>query len=153
GPAVEEALRLVDYPRGRLPTVYNQVDPMATVSKVQDLREVAQLLQGDAVLRLERGDTKGALRDAHAAFNLARALGDEPLMISQLVRHAMIAVALGIVERTLGQGEADPAELEQWQRLVREEDAFPVTRIAMRGERGFLHDTLVSLESGAVSTK
>lgn len=153
GAALAEADRLVDYPRGRLPSTYNQANPLGTISKVQDLREVAQLLQGDALLRLERGDTAGALRDAHAAFNLARAVGDVPQGIDQLVRTALVAVALGIVERVLAQGEVSPAGLEKWQKLVREEDAFPVTQVVMRGERGFLHDTFVSVESGAVSPK
>jgi hypothetical protein len=96
---------------------------------------------------------KEAIHSCRAALNSGRTLGDEPLIISQLVRIACVAVACQAVERTLAQGEPDPKDLEELQRLLKEEDTHNPLLTALRGERGITERVFELIESGELPLK
>jgi hypothetical protein len=149
--ALLEARKLADLPKGRHPIAFKSDFVSTLLPSQQNTRSILSLLQLDAMLRAQEGDMKGALHSCRALLNAARSLGDEPLLISQLIRIAGVAVACSTIERVLAQGEPEPDDLIELQKLLEEEERFPRLLVAVRGERGGIHECLNSLESGALS--
>jgi hypothetical protein len=149
-PAVAEARKLARLPQGRHRLTYARNVMNTVLDDQQKTRSAAALLRYEALRCAQAGDMKGAMRACHAALNAARSLGDEPLMISQLIRLACVAVACQAAERTLAQGEPGAEDLADLQRRLEEEDAHPTLLIAVRGERALLHETFTGLEKGDV---
>ena len=58
-------------------------------------------------------------------LSIGRSIGDEPFLISQLVRIAIGTVAMKSTRRVLGQGEPSDAALARLQALVLDELAQP----------------------------
>ncbi|MFL5339522.1 MAG: hypothetical protein ACJ8F7_05075 [Gemmataceae bacterium] len=133
-PAVLAARRLADLPQGRFPVTWAP-DFISTILPCQEARVVGTLLRLDATLLVQDGQAESAVRSAVAILNCARAIGDEPLAISQLVRIALTHIAVATVERILAQGEPSPAALESLQRELEKELAEPVLVYMARGER------------------
>jgi hypothetical protein len=152
-PAVDEARKLATMPRGRhrLTLAFNPF--MTLLPDQQETRRAASLLQLDAMLRTQRGDLHGALVSSRACLNAGRSLGDEPFLISQLIRIACVSIACGMVERVLAQGEATDADLADLQKALAEEDRDQSLLAALRGERGVLADLFTKLEDGKVPMK
>src|SRR5262249_32651780 len=92
--ALADARKLTDLPEGRYPITYSPDWIGTLLPHVQDAREVAHLLECDADLRAQDGDADGALASCRAALNTGRSLGDEPILISQLVRIACRGISL-----------------------------------------------------------
>jgi hypothetical protein len=148
--ALAEARKLVAIPRGRHRLAI-EVNPDATlVAHLEDSRRVGVLLGYDALVRVQNGDIHGALQSCRASLNAARALSDEPIMRSQLIRNWMIATPCTWIERALAQGEASDDDLAAVQQLLAEEDKHPTLLIALRGERALLDDLLRKLENGRI---
>jgi hypothetical protein len=146
-----EARKLKDFPRGRHAIQYSKDFVSTNLEKQQHIRTVAQLLEYDVLLLAEANDGDAAADSCRAMLNAARSLGDEPLLLSQLVRIALRATAVRAVERTLAQTEPSPAALRDLQRLLEEEAAAPLLRIALRGERAGLDRLIEAVQSGEVS--
>ena len=64
--------------------------------------------------RFQEGDADGALASARAVLNAGRSVGDEPGIMSQLVRMGRQYWAVRAVERTLAQGQPSPDALAAW---------------------------------------
>jgi hypothetical protein len=133
--AITEARKLVNQPRGRFAITYTRDYIGTMLPGIQDAREVAQLLNYDALYRSQSGDIDGAIVSCRALVNNARAIGDEPILIAQLVRIAIRAIGVGKVERALAMGEPAVADLASLQQALLEEENVPVYQIGLRGER------------------
>jgi len=133
--AREEALRLRDMPVGRYAVVMSPDFISTLVPHLQESRTVAAFWEQDAFLRAADGDLAGAVQSCNAILGTARSIGDEPFIISQLVRIAEQAVAVGAVERVLAHGEAPEAELGALQGALERDLAAPLLLYAARGER------------------
>lgn len=146
--ALAEARKLADMPRGRARVVYmpNPID--VTLEHAQSTRVVARLLAADAAIRLHDGDADGALASCRAILNAGRSIGDEPFLISQLVRIAIGRVAVHAIERVVAQGEPSEAALAETQAMLAEESRHPALLIALRGERAGMHDLMKKLTTG-----
>jgi hypothetical protein len=118
------------------------------LSHLNEARKVAELLHLDATLKAHDGDIDGALTSALAALNAGRAIGDEPLVVSQLFRLVCLNRALLGIERALGQGAASASVLKDVQQALEEEAETPLLLIALRGERASLHQTLLEFKEG-----
>jgi hypothetical protein len=151
GPALKEARKLADRPHGRHRIDYRRNVLATPLHDQAQTRRVARLLRDDALSHQHRGDLAAALASGRAALNAARALGDEPCAVSQLIRVAGVSVACQSVERTLAQGEPAGADLADLQRRLAEEDAHPGAWVAARGERALMHELFDALESGEVN--
>jgi hypothetical protein len=150
GAAVAEARRLAEMPRGRHP-LFLADNPFATLlPHVQTTREVASLLRYDALLLAQEGRPAEALRSCRAVFNAAGSLGDEPFMISQLVRIAIVAIGCAAVEKVLALGEAPADDLARLQEMLRQEDRHRTLWVALRGERAMLHDVFLGVAAGRI---
>jgi tRNA A-37 threonylcarbamoyl transferase component Bud32 len=146
--ARDEARKMVDFPEGRLRVIWGRTGMDINMEEQQATRNVAALLEADAVLRAQQGDLSGALLSCQCILHCGRVIGDEPIMTSQLIRMALAGIAVNTTERILAQGEADEPALASLQAAVAVESEHPRQRIAVRGERGRLHWTLSAIEAG-----
>jgi hypothetical protein len=146
--AVAEARRLAEMPRGRHRLVLPD-NPLETlVDEQHQTRTVANLLRYDALLLSQQGRHVEALRSCRATLNAGRSVGDEPSVVAQIIRTAVVAVACAAAEKTLALGEPPADDLAGLQRLLREEERHPTLRVALRGERAMVHDLFVGVAAG-----
>ena len=139
-------------PRGRYPIVYSKNYISTLLPHIQHARSVAYVLQNDALFRARPTTSTAPLTPA-ALVNNARSIGDEPMLIAQLVRMAIRAIAVGQAERTLGQGEPSPEGLAALQRALEEEAEETLLLWALRGERGGIDQFMQTLQNGGTSVK
>ncbi len=145
------ARTLANYPRGRHelsigPAVFDTL-----LLHVHGARSAAQLLAADAEIRVRDGDIDGALDSCRAIFAAARSIGDEPFLISHLVRVAVGEAALRSTARVLGQGEASDGALARVQELMLDEMAQPLLITGIKGERAVLAEVIRRLAAGEIS--
>jgi hypothetical protein len=151
--ALTEARKLVDRTEGRLPITYSADFISTLLPHTQDARQIAALLSNDALLRAQEQDPDGALASCRGALNAGRSIGDEPCLISQLVRIACRAMATGQAERVLAQGEPSQDALRQFQELLEKEEPEPLLLIGVRGERAGLDRLMETIQSGKLSAR
>ena len=112
------------------------------------LRGVSDIVRLRTVAELEHGRTNEALADLKLSFYLAESLKSEPLLISQLVRIALIDAALNTVWETLDRwSDAQLLELEQTLSRIDLLEDYPKT---LRGERAFSNDVFARVRRGEV---
>lgn len=150
-PARDLGLTLRDYPHG-----FHVVDidgPLiASLEETQGAREVGALMKADAILAAERGDAVRGLQAAHAILNTGRSIGDEPTLISSLVRFALSLVASETTIRVLAL--TDPrgaeAELAALQAALVAESDEPILLNGLRGERATLDRFFEGVDNGTI---
>lgn len=148
GEAVSKARGLAEMGEGRFPLEYAQNAMETLLPGLYRSRDVDRLLCMDAARRSYEGDIDGALQSSRAVLGVARAIGDEPFGISQLYRAKTAGLAMGCLERALGQGEADDASLARAQeQIALEADQLLGVR-ALRGERAIMNDLMYKMETG-----
>ena len=133
-------------PRARFPTDYNQGVSVALPHLSLMLR-FPKIFALRATARLDANDSAGALRDLETLFQIEAALRQEPLLITHLVRLAV----LQFEQQVIWQGTAK----RQWDTatLFRIEDRLSAMNVisdyakAIRGERAFSRKTLTSMAS------
>lgn len=146
--AVAIARTIADCRRGRHeleigPTVFD-----TSLDETQAARVVARFLQVDAAILAHDGDLDAALDSCRAILGVARSIGDEPFLISQLVRVAIGGVAMKSSHRVLGQGEPSAAALARFQGELLDELAEPLLLHGVRGERAALDAILRGIREG-----
>jgi hypothetical protein len=151
--ALEKTHRLADMPNGRFPITFKRFIISTDVSHSHDAVEVAALWKMAAMKQIEDGDINEATRSCRAALNAARSIGDEPTMIAHLSRNGAAKIACRGLERILNQGELTPDDLADLQRAFDAERRFPRLLVALRGERGEIHEMLDNVESDVVDER
>ena len=147
--AVAIAREMADYDRGRHELQLGSTLIDTPLPETQEARAVARLLNADAFLSAQFGESDQALESCRAIFGTARSIGDEPTLISQLVRTAIDAVAARTVRRVLGQGEpSDDEALAALQDLVQDERDRPRLLWALRGDRGMFAELIRRITEG-----
>jgi hypothetical protein len=137
--------------RGRYPIVYTRDFISTRLPYTQDTRTVARLLAFNALLRAQEGDLDGALASCRWMFGAGRSVGDEPTLISMLVRIAVHHYGARKVERVLAQGEPSEAALVALQHLLEEEVREPLLLLGLRGERGGMDALMEAIQNGDVN--
>ncbi len=133
--AVATARRIESLSNGRHDVPWT-ASPLASPSgHLSESRKIVYLLTFDALATAADGDRDRGLRSCVAALNVARSIGDEPLMTSQLGRIGSGNLALTTTERVLGQGAASDPVLRSLQSLLHTEALEPLALIALRGDR------------------
>lgn len=148
-PALAEARKLEAMEWGRFPIRY-AADGISTVVESQPARAVASLLAMESQLLAEDGQADEALARVRGILNAGRAVGDEPTLISMMIRAAARSMAASAAERVLAQGEPSEAALAALQRLLEKEAAEPLLPGAMRGERAWVDRFMAALQRGEV---
>jgi hypothetical protein len=149
-PALAKAHEATKFTKGWFAVPWSPDAIGTRLEHLQKLRGVANMLQLDALVRNQDGDHAGAWKSSLAILALCRALGEEPTMVSQLVRIALRGVTHICLERTLAQGSVDDAALMEGQRLLTAEANEPLLLYALRGERALMDHLLTNLENGGV---
>jgi len=147
------ARRLPDMPRGRHPIRWTDDGIGTLLPYTQDARTVANVLWYDAMLRSEEKDADGALDSVRGILNAGRSIGDEPTLISVLVRIAIRGVAAGELERSLAQGQPSENPMRTLQSLLEDEEKVPLLLYGMRGERAVFDRLLENIQNGKIRTK
>ena len=149
-PARAEVRKLISMARGRFPL--RLVDNVFLITlNSQDARTATNLLRYETTLASQDGDADETLAFVRGMLGAARSVGDEPFIISALIRLACDAQALAALERALAQGEPSIRALQAVQALLEKEAAEPLFVQALRGERASLHKLLLSMRHGTAS--
>ena len=151
GQAHREAFAARKFPTGGLPLHPVEPDPFATLlPDHQRIREGCNLFGDYATVEAYLGRGDEALSAADACLHLAQAsLATDPLLISQLVRNAGCAVAVGSAQKTLAWSE--PAGgLAELQAAFAQAAAADGLTVAMRGERAIVMRVCENVLSGAL---
>jgi hypothetical protein len=151
--AVSEARKLIDLPYGIQRLNWTKDFFSTLLPNTQNTRQVANLLTYDILLQVQDRDFVQALRSARALLNSGRAIGDEPTLVSQLVRIAIDGLTSSRIERILAQGEPPPVELLAAQRAVEQEADEPLFYYGLRGERAALDGLLENVQKGELNYK
>jgi hypothetical protein len=145
--ALDLARKLPALREGRFPIHYSR-DFISTTINSQDARAGANVLQEEAVLLAQEGQADRALEATRGIVVSGRSVGDEPLLVSQLIRLSCQAVAVNTLERVLALGEPSAGELKKMQELLELEAAEPLLLNGARGERAGDHELMLALKSG-----
>ncbi len=152
-PAMTPAHQILDMPRGRYPIAYSSDYISTPLPYIQGTRGWANKFAYEATLRANENDMEGALLACRGIFRTGGSIGDEPTLISTLVRIATRHLALRKVEQTLALGQPSEASLAALQHFLEEEAKEPLFLIGMRGERGMMDGTMQAIQSGEISLK
>ncbi len=150
--ALALARSIRDLPEGGFVIVFKEPDLIGTLLPfTQSMREVASLLDYDAIVHASMNRPNDAVRSAHAILNVgSSAIGDEPFLISQLVRLAVTSISVSATHRTLGLGEPI-AGLPELQAAYERELTAPRLVHAFRGERAMMFKLLQNIDDGTLS--
>jgi hypothetical protein len=149
--AVELARSLGNLPGGRLPGGHKSPILLnLPLDDIQENRAVASLLAPHARLQAHDGRIDEALGSSQAILGTARVAAATPTLINALVCMAIRAVAVGSIERSLGQGEPSPAALRAVQQALEAEADRPLLCDALRGERATIEEFARAVGEGRV---
>jgi len=148
--AVRIARTVADYERGRHELELGPTLTDTPLPETQAARTAAWLLADDAAIRAHERDPDAALDSCRAIFGVGRSIGDEPVVISQLVRFALDRVATKATRRVLGQGEPSDAALARIQSVILDELAQPVLLHGLKGERAMMTELIRRVGAGEV---
>ncbi|MFO0969980.1 MAG: hypothetical protein U0793_30885 [Gemmataceae bacterium] len=148
--ALPIARRLQGFPTGRFDFEYTDDYLRTRVGELQELREVASLLDYDVLWCLEQKNGAQAARSCLATFHSGNSVGDEPLIIAQLVRVAAHLISLEGMERCLAQGDVPDDLLQAWQNAIAEELRFDISAVTYRGERAGNFKLMDNMRKGKV---
>ncbi|HEV2949877.1 MAG TPA: hypothetical protein VGX70_21040 [Gemmataceae bacterium] len=152
-PVLVLARRLANLPRGRAPLKWSDDAISTLLTYTQNARDAANILWLDVFLRCQENDPDGALDSCKGILNCGRSIGDEPTLISLLVRVAIRALAIQSIERSLAQGEPSEHSMRMLQLLMEDEEKLPLLLIALRGERAVFDRLMESIEKGKTNLK
>lgn len=130
-----EYRKIKDLPAGRYPLTIAPDIVGTLLPHVQDARSAANALRFDAYLQMDAGDATAAADAIIACFNAGRSIGDEPFMISGMLRMSCDTIALSACERFLAQLTANDATLVRLQAAIDLELCEQFFLNGMRGDR------------------
>jgi hypothetical protein len=146
-PAIEELRQAARRPQSRLPLDYDQgfdavqgALPWFAVVKRCD-----QVLELRTVAELANGQSQVALDDLKLSLHVADGLRDQPFLISQLVRIAMVYYAVQSIYEGLAQHRWNDAQLADLDSVLTNENFLADYMVAMRGERTCAFASLESM--------
>jgi hypothetical protein len=111
--------------------------PNTLLPHLAQIKAAAQLLKLEAIHAALSGDTERAVRAILSGITAAETLRDEPLVISQIVRIAMLTMLLDALERTLSTAPLTDGQLARLEDALRnaEEESHGSMRKGFLGER------------------
>jgi hypothetical protein len=147
--ALAQTEGLADRADGRFPTAQGS-DPMSASPNCENAQDVALLLRLQAKLLAQEEKGDPAAQAILGILAAARAVGDEPRLLAQLVRLRCHSDAVMALERTLAQTQPSAASLGKLQQAFEEEERTPLMLWAALGERAGHHQRALAAEAGDV---
>jgi len=133
--AIDELRRASQLPYSRFPLSYGKENPVTILlPHLGALRECARMLQLRAIAELQNGQTDKALEDMRLALRLADSVRTEPILVSHLVRIAIVHTVLQPVWEGLAEQKWSGAQLAALDRELAGLDFLADYRLSMRGE-------------------
>jgi len=147
------ARSLADMPYGRFPVRYAPDGIGTDLGHCKHVCNLANYLHLDAISQAEAGDADGAVRSCQVLVNIGRSIGDEPAVMSQLVRANTRTSSMLGIERILAQGQPSGGALETLQHLLEQDEQEPLFLIALRGERAAFDRFVEAVRRGESTLK
>ena len=124
-------------PHARFPIRYEE-SIGALFPHLEVLRKFSSLAQLHAVAELAAGKVEDAGRDTLLALRIAGLVETEPLLISQLVRFALLELALNPLWEGLARHQWSDAQLAEFEQHFNTLNFAASLQLALRGERNLL---------------
>jgi hypothetical protein len=132
---IEDLRRASQLPHSRFPLDYDNEDPAEIVlPHLAALKRVAQVLQLRALAELQKGQTDQAFADVNLMLYLVNCIRTEPILISHLVRIAMLQITLQPVYEGLVKHQWSDAQLVELDSELAKLDFLASYKLSMRGE-------------------
>lgn len=147
---IEEARQLKKYPYGRFPIKIDAIFFATLLPDHQKSRELMDWLKHDAYRLAQEEKIDDAVESCRACLCLGRAMGDEPIIISHLIRISIQLETIAALERVLAQGKADETTLAKMQALVELESKESTWLQSLRGERAGSQNLFEGLRTGKI---
>lgn len=137
-PAIEELRVAGARPYSRFPVNYQLENPSdISLCHFGSLKPCAIVLQLRAIAELQDGQTELALADVKLMLRLAESVRSEPFLISQLVRMAIINLALQPVWEGLAERRWSEAQMQELNRELQKLDSISDFKLCLRGELAY----------------
>jgi hypothetical protein len=134
--AIEELRQASQMPYSRFPLNYNTDHPFDTLlPHLAGLRNPSRVLQLRAIAELQNGQSEKALEDIKLSLHLADSIRTEPILISHLVRFAVVEITLQPIWEGLVEHKWSDAQLAELERELGKLDFLADFEFSMRGER------------------
>src|SRR5262249_33252540 len=149
-PALNEIRELSELSQGRYPIAWKREVSATLIPHVSQVRTVVDMLRLQGALQAHDRDIVGATRTCRTMLNAARSLGDEPFLVSMLVRDACSLESAVAAERLLAQGQCNEKLLAEIQEKFAAEIKQAQQRFlaGMRSERAAWHQVGNVIQSG-----
>jgi hypothetical protein len=132
---IEELRRAAGLPDSRFPLEYDADNPAAMLlPHLAALKSCAQVLQLRALAELQNDQSDRALADVKLNLRLIESIRTEPILISHLVRIAMLTIALQPVWEGLAAHQWSDTQLVELDAELARLDFLSDYKLAMRGE-------------------
>lgn len=118
-----------------------------TPSFLGKLLALAQFLSLRSRAALATGDARLAAHDTRLSFRLADIAGSEPLMITEMVRWAILGLPVYSIQRGIGKHAWNEQELREFERLILRGNVLETSGFALRGERGIFNQLMERMAS------
>jgi hypothetical protein len=133
-----ELKRASERPHSRFNIRYEEEDPFAILlSHLSSLRQIARVVQLRAVAALEDGDVDAAFEDVRLLFAMTDSIKEEPILISHLVRIAMLQITTATIWEGLEDHRWTPSQLEHFQGWFENVNLVRESRKSLEAERAF----------------
>jgi hypothetical protein len=146
---LDELRELVRSPVLRYPLQYRGVSTL--LPHLARLKNLAQWLSASALYKIRRGDIKGAVDDIESTLLVTRLTEYEPILISQLVRNAVIAIAVSYCWPLLEADNLTDADLARLQGIFERVDPIGPMVLGLQGERAMGRDTFEMIRSSQIN--
>ena len=121
-PALDLLKQAADLPESRYPIDLSQ-GAATLLPHLAKIKRLVILLRMEAVQHSRLGQVDAAVESVATSFALARSLRNEPLLISDLVRIASVAITLTALERLLSEHQLSEAQLKRLSILAAQAEA------------------------------
>lgn len=148
--AVALARTMKDRPWGHRVLVLTPGVLDTLLEDTQNTRHVADLLRWDTAVAAEDGPAGQATNNLLALLNTSRSIGDEPTLISQLVRMAVWTITVRAAERVLGH-RTDAVGLAELQAALAADAEEPLLLYGVRGDRALFDRLFENLTNGTTT--
>ncbi len=133
--AIDELRQAARMPDSRFPLEYDKDDPAAMVlPHLAPMKDCLQVLQLRTLAELQNGQSGQALADVKLMLRLVNSIRAEPILISHLVRVALVNIALQPVWEGLADHQWSDAQLVELDQELAGLDFIADYKLAMRGE-------------------
>jgi hypothetical protein len=132
---IEELREAAKLPDSRFPLEYDKDNPAEILlPHLAAMKRCSQVLQLRAIAELQNGQTDQALADVKLLLRLTEAIRTEPILISHLVRIAMLQIGLQPVYEGLAEHKWSDSQLAELDTEFAKLDFLADYKLTMRGE-------------------